>query len=680
MSGSQHSLLKRQLKKYFNNTIPEELQGFIRAVDTAYYQFDEDREMLERSMELSSQELLEANSELQALFSALPDIFFRVSETGTIVDSKASNMKDFVLPPNQLVGKRIQDIPDTDVAQKFQETLRQLQKSKEISSMEYTLEQNEKKSYYEARFLPFLKDHAIIIIRNITAKKQAEKELASEKERLSVTLCSIGDAVITTDTAGNIVLMNPVAEQLTGFTMEDAVGRPLNKVFRVVHHVSRERRKSIVENILHTGRTIREESKTVLLAGDGGERLIAHSGAPIIDNENNIIGVVLAIRDITERQKMEEELLKAQKLESIGILAGGIAHDFNNVLTAVLGNITLAKKLAGEDHKILKRLENAEKASNRTKELIQKLVTFATGGTPIRKVTVIDNLLINTIGFTLAGSNVKPEFSIKDGLWPVNIDESQVAQAVNNVVLNGVEAMLDGGSLEVTAENYRQLEGCKHPPDPGDYVKVTIRDNGVGISPLNMTKIFDPYFSTKEDGSGLGLTSSYSIVRKHGGHMEVESFLNEGTTVSVFLPASEDEVEEVGQLDYQKDARILIMDDCREVRETAGDILQHEGFRVDFALDGAEAIDMFQKSLTSGDTFDLIIMDLTIPGGMGGKDAVREVKKISPNVRVIVSSGYSNDPVMAFHLRYGFSGIVSKPYIDDELVQTVKRVLSLPDQ
>lgn len=675
-----HSLLIRQLKKYYNKTglteLPVETQQFAEAVNTAYMQFDEDREMLERSMELSSMELLQANSELQTLFLAMPDIFFRIETDGTICDYKAGTDKEFLLPPAQLVGRRLQDIPDKLISAKFQEAIRFALGKQEIIPVEYNLEIEGNVLYYEARFIPFMSKEIIVIVRNITGRKEAEEALAAEKERLSVTLRSIGDGVITTDTSGNVLMVNQVAEQLTGWTQEEARGKPLDRVIRIIKHSTRERQDNIVEEITKSGQTLKKESNTILISRDGTERFIAHTGSPIID-QGKIVGVVLAIRDITARRKMEEDLLRAQKLESIGVLAGGIAHDFNNILTAVMGNITLAKRHIGESHKLLKRLDNAEKAANRTRDLIQRLVTFATGGAPIRRTIDIHELLRHSIEFTLAGSNVKPEFAIAPGLWPVDIDENQFAQAINNLVLNAVEAMPNGGTLNVLAENVtHDTKGDAHP-DSGDYIKVTIQDTGVGISPLHMSKIFDPYFSTKEKGSGLGLTSSYSIIKKHNGHIEVESYLNEGTTVRLFIPVSRKEWElKESDLEYKKDARILVMDDNPHVIETAGDILKEEGFRVTFALDGKETIDKYMKAQKANDPFDLVIMDLTIPGGMGGKEAVEKLKKKDPEAKVIASSGYSNDPVMAYYHRYGFAAVVSKPYVASSLLQAVKRVLS----
>jgi CheY-like chemotaxis protein len=367
-------------------------------------------------------------------------------------------------------------------------------------------------------------------------------------------------------------------------------------------------------------------------------------------------------RDITERQKMEEELVRAQKLESLGNLAGGIAHDFNNILTAILSNSNLAKMYA-QDNRITDRLTKVEKASLQARELTQQLLTFSKGGAPIKKPTSIAGLIKDSVSFALRGSNVRCHFYIPDGLWSVDIDEGQISQVINNLIINADQAMPEGGIIQVEVENVSLQENLL--PIRGNYVKLSITDHGVGIPQNYIQKIFDPYFSTKQKGSGLGLSTSYSIIKNHDGYIDVGSEVGVGSTFHVYLPASHNDVDSTGLPSEQPQkgvGRILLMDDEEIILDAACEVLTYLGYTVVTAKDGKEAI-------------DVVIMDLTIPGGMGGKEAISTLLEIDPHVKAIVASGYSTDPIMAHYREYGFKGVVTKPYSIEDLSKTVRTVL-----
>ncbi|MBU7046698.1 MAG: PAS domain S-box protein [Theionarchaea archaeon] len=509
----------------------------------------------------------------------------------------------------------------------------------------------------------------------IRERKVMEESLAAEKERLSVTLRSIGDGVITTDMNGTVVLINKVAEALTGYTQEEAVGKQLNTVFYIVNEKTRLPCENPVDKVLFQGVIVGLGNDTVLISKDGTERVIADSGAPIRDKNSRIIGVVLVFRDITEKQKTEQELLRTQKLESLGNLAGGIAHDFNNILTAILSNANLAK-IYTKDNRLVEKLTKIEKASLQAKELTQQLLTFSKGGAPIKKATSLQELIRDSTSFALRGSNVRCHFYIPDDLSPADIDEGQVSQVINNLIMNADEAMPEGGVIQVKAENVFIDEGVL-PLKRGDYVKISIKDQGVGIPKKYLQKIFDPYFTTKQKGSGLGLSTSYSIVMKHDGYITAESEGGKGTTFYIYLPASQmvrDEQEEGGELVKGK-GRVLLMDDEEIVRDAAGEVLQYLGYTVVTVADGEEAISAYTRALKSGEPFDIVIMDLTIPGGKGGKEAITTLLQVDPHVRAIVASGYSTDPVMADYRKYGFSGVVCKPYTIEDLSRVLYRML-----
>jgi len=376
---------------------------------------------------------------------------------------------------------------------------------------------------------------------------------------------------------------------------------------------------------------------------------------------------------------MEEELLKAQKHESISVFAGGIAHDLNNLLTGIIGNISLARGCenpADRDEK----LAEAERESMRIRDLTQQLLTFAKGGTPILHTVAVGGLLKGSTTFALRGSNVRCEFAIPDDLWAVEIDEGQINQVINNLIINAKQAMLDGGTISVHCENIVLDAGRSLPLDAGAYIRISVVDKGTGITQEHLQKIFDPFFTTKQEGSGLGLATSYSIVQKHNGHISVESQIGVGTAFHIYLPASSKQVAIVEEKAEKKPTpgkgRILVMDDEKHLRNLADGVLGSIGYKVTTAIDGEEAIELYEVAMDSGDPFDAVIMDLTIPGGMGGKEAIKKLTEIDPGVKAIVSSGYSTDPVMADFREYGFSGVIAKPYRISELSEVLHGVIN----
>ena len=383
--------------------------------------------------------------------------------------------------------------------------------------------------------------------------------------------------------------------------------------------------------------------------------------------------------DITDRKRMEEELLKSQKLESIGVLAGGIAHDFNNILTGILGNISLARIYRDMD-KIGERLVEAEKASFRARDLTQRLLTFSRGGAPIKTISSITEVLKGSTAFALSGSNVRCQMSIPDDLWPVEIDEGQMHQVLSNLIINSDQAMPAGGVIELSAENMAISPQDTVSLRDGDHVKISLKDQGIGIPEEYLKKIFDPYFTTKQKGSGLGLAICYSIVKNHDGDIAVESRVGAGTTFHIYLPA----FPENASLDKEKkeerpvmgEGRILVMDDEELVRELASNMLTDVGYEVTIAQNGAEAVQLYQEAKRSDRQFDAAILDLTVSGGMGGKETIRKLMEIDPQVKAVVSSGYSNDPIMADFKNYGFKSVIAKPYRIRELSEVLHGVIN----
>ena len=514
----------------------------------------------------------------------------------------------------------------------------------------------------------------------IRQRKEAEQTLATEKERLSVTLRSIGDGVITTDLEARIVFLNKVAEVLTGWSQHEAVGQPLETVFHIVDEKNGQTLESPVSKVLRTGQIVELANHTALVAKDGRMRSIADSGAPIRDRDSRTVGVVLVFRDISEKARLEREMEKMRKLESVGLLAGGIAHDFNNLLVGIVGNLSLSREFVRPEDKILPLLLGAEKAALRATELTRQLLTFAKGGEPVRETDSIAEIIRESASFVLHGTNVACTFDMPEDLWLVDVDRGQISQVIQNIIINARQAMPDGGSIRISCENIREYAlPAARTGAPGKYVKISIRDSGIGIPEKYLDRVFDPYFSTKKEGSGLGLAICHSIISKHDGHIAVQSRQGEGTNFIIHLPASEMDMrgtEAAQDRTMAGPARILVMDDEEAVLEVVQSMLSHLGHQVMTAKDGAEAIALYEKHRTTNIPFDLVIMDLTIPGGMGGKEAVARLRAIDPQAKVVVSSGYSNDPVMANFSEYGFCAAIVKPYRLGELAETVNSALA----
>jgi PAS domain S-box-containing protein len=429
-------------------------------------------------------------------------------------------------------------------------------------------------------------------------------------------------------------------------------------------------RKNLIES------AAKQTAEVRMLRRDGAMFYAHLEGVAVFDRQGNFRHYRIALLDITERKLLEEELNGAQKLESLGVLAGGIAHDFNNILTVILGSVSLARMVTDPEVSLFKRLEEVERAALRAKVLTDKLLTFASGGGPVKKTTSIAGVLKDAVDFVLTGSNVKRKFIIPGHLWPAEVDEGQISHVFSNLAINACQAMPNGGMIKVRAEN---VEGFKPststseglPAGHGKFIKITMEDQGIGIPKENLQRIFEPYFTTKQRGSGLGLATAYSIVKNHEGEIGVESELGVGTTFTIYIPASEKEPLTKNGVEKEKlltgCGKILVMDDEEEARRVLSNMLSHLGYEFEFAVDGHEAIELYQRALKSGEPFDAVMLDLTIPGGMNGKEAMKKLLRLHPEIRAIVSSGYSNDPVMAEFKRYGFKGIIAKPYRIEEL-------------
>ncbi len=516
----------------------------------------------------------------------------------------------------------------------------------------------------------------IEMVRDITERKQAEAALlsAEAKFRNLVEQSLIGIYIIQD---GMFVYANPKFAEITGYTQKELLSSVgvMDLTFEedrgiVADNISR-RMSGEVQSMHYTFRGVRKDGAIIDCEVQG--TATSYEGSPAI------IGSLL---DISMRRKMEYELQRTQRLESLGVLAGGLAHQFNNILTALTGNIMLAKMYAKPGSEMSDILTEAEKASLKAQDLTRQLLTFSKGGTPLTKALSLREMLRNLVGYIIHEPAVQCECVIPENLWPVEADEGQIRQAITNLVANACQAMPLGGVLRISAENTIADPAMSPSLSGGAYVKLSISDQGTGIKKSHLEKIFDPFFTTKQKGSGLGLTSAFSIVRSHNGRLTVESEIGVGTTFSVYLPAALGKI--AGKNAPEKvflsgSTRILVMDDEDMVRNVVERMLGQCGCTATFARDGQEMLDHYKREMESGHPFDAVIIDLIIAGGMGGKEAVRKLLQLDPRAKAIVSSGYSEDTIISQFREFGFKGMLPKPYNLSELGKALYEVISLSD-
>jgi CheY-like chemotaxis protein len=379
---------------------------------------------------------------------------------------------------------------------------------------------------------------------------------------------------------------------------------------------------------------------------------------------------------------MQSEILKNAKLESVGVLAGGIAHDFNNILSVLLGNIQLAKMKLARGDNISKYLNALEDTIGRATGLTQQLLTFSKGGAPVVKTSSINDLVKDTIPFTLSGSNVNHKLDLAENINTVDIDENQIGQVLTNIVINAIQAMPEGGHLMVSTRNVSIDE--QHPVGTlksGQYVAVSIKDTGIGIPQKIINKIFDPFYSTKATGSGLGLATCYSIINKHSGYITVESVPGEGANFTFYLPASIKAVSKERQTAIQKtfSGRVLLLDDQPAVRDFMKSLLTELGLKVDTAESGKETMLKYEEGVRTKHPYDLLLLDLTIPGGIGGKEVITQIRAIDEDVKSIAYSGYADDPVISDPKRFGFNESLSKPVNINKLAKILNNLFGNSD-
>lgn len=512
-----------------------------------------------------------------------------------------------------------------------------------------------------------------LIVTDLTEQRQRQNLAASEQFSRAL-FDHIQDAIVVCDAGERIYRTNRAGVDLLGSS-------PLSHLFHEAFSLRVDDRATDVHSLSRLAtQPFRAPIEAQLRRPDGRMLDVLVRIQALPDQRGGHGGWVVTLSDITERKRAAQEFLKMSKLESIGVLAGGIAHDFNNLLTGLVGNLYLMKTGLTQESPLYRRVVESEKVCERAKSLTQQLLTFSRGGAPIKRIVDIGALLHEWTLFALRGSNVEPFTDIASNLWSVEADEGQLSQVINNLVINAKQAMPAGGRVSVRAQNVAVAPGDVISLQAGPYVRIVVQDEGVGIKPEHLSRVFDPFFTTKPKGTGLGLTTSYSIVQRHGGTLSLESTAGRGATASLYLPAVSrvepaERRDETATVTRQGEGRrVLLMDDEPLVRDVATDLFTHLGHQIVCVPNGEEAAERYRKSLETSEPFDLVLLDLTVPGGMGGVEAVRRLLAIDPDVHAVVSSGYCDDPVMADFSQYGFRDRVTKPYQIDEIVEKVAAV------
>ena len=623
----------------------------------------------------------ESEQNYRAMIDNMQDVFYRSDAEGrlTMVSPSGAELLGYDRI-DQMLGKVIHDTFYHDVTER-DSFLHNLKLKGHVSGYEVTLRQKDGTPVPVATssHLLYGEDGTYAGVEGVFHDMRAHHEtmalLTASEEKFSTIFRTSPDAIFITKLDNAILLdANEGFTAMLGYSSEEVVGRPAT---RLGIWLDPEDRVRFIRQLMEQGHIKNFEAR---LRHKDGTSIIALASSSLITIDGTSCTLNI-LRDISEREAMQHERIKIQKLESLGVLAGGIAHDFNNLLTGIIGNISYAALLVGHEHKAAARLKESQNAAQRAAELTQQLLTFARGGEPVKKTVNATHLIEESLSFTLCGSNVKSKVSLAADLWLIHADAGQVNQVLNNLLINARQAMETGGTVHLKAVNRVIKKGAPLLLKPGRYVCITIEDEGCGIPADQLSRIFDPYFTTKKLGTGLGMTSVYSIIRRHNGLVDVTSVEGHGTTVTLYLPAvavnsaQQAEREQEDMLENMS-GKILVMDDEEMIRDLAVVILEETGYSVASCDDGAHAVELVTRAHEAGAPFDAVILDLTVPGGMGGKEAASQIRELDQNVVLMVSSGYSNDPVVANYSSHGFSGAVSKPYNMNNMTAELARLLA----
>jgi two-component system cell cycle sensor histidine kinase/response regulator CckA len=671
-----HSLLKRQIRKYFNDSfkVPEEWQGFLDMVNNAYHEFDTDRNMLERSLELSSQELLQANTEMRVIFEAIPDVFFRLDYDGTILDCKTTTTSDLYISRKELIGNKIYKIPFLPAAKRFEDAIEQLKRTMKMVSIEYTLTIQGEKYFYEARLVPALENEIIAVVRNVTERKIVENALreSEEKYRSVVEGSNVG-VFIMQDNLFHFV--NNTFCEIHGYSYEEIVDIMGPQDF-IVSEDSDFLEQSLKKR--YSGEAKMTEIVYQIRHRNGDVRTIkAISSATLYKGNPAIMGTLL---DVSKERALEEQLLQSQKLETIGRLTGGIAHDFNNMLGVILGNTQLAMMNLSPDDTATIFCSEAEKATHRAAEFTHQLLAFSRRQVLEMKTIDLNDILANFERMVqhIIGESIEMRITYKAGLPLIKGDSAQINQILLNLVVNAREAMPDGGKLIIRTDvlyiDEKQAPLFADLPH-GYYILISITDSGIGMDKETLTKIYEPFFTTKPHGTGLGLSVVYGIVKQHNGFVDVYSEPGRGTTFKVYFPSAEKAdavVQKEKSFIMTGNETVLIVEDDDEFRKVESVILEKLGYTVNVASDGIEGIEIFKAK---NNEISLVILDLIMPK-MNGWETLNEMRKIKPEIPSLFVTGYGLDGAYMKYIPEEGIDILQKPFSFEALSQKVREIIN----
>lgn len=615
-----------------------------------------------------------AKNDIQAIFDSVGEGIQVLNTEGEIIAYNKRMTDLFVINEQDVIGRTCREAVcagETSEEECLFKAVKDKKKSVRIRSWKC------RNRYYEIIGTPVFDKNkvlqrVVILYLDTTRRRKSEVALLESEEHFRDLFENATDMLQSLDPQGRILVVNKAWRQTLGYSEEDVVGR---NIFDILDPEFCEECREGFDKILQDGQ---EFTCQAVFQGKTGKKIHVEGKVNCRFVDGKPIALRSTFHDVTEKLKLEEELRRTQKLESIGILAGGIAHDFNNLLTGILGNILLAQ-LKTSEADVAELLKNTVSAAHRAQELTGQLLTFSKGGAPIKKTASVIDIIKEVVPFTLSGSNTKWFLEADDNISPVDVDTGQFSQVLENLIINSDQAMPDGGAITVKICNYTQNKQLPELLAGGKYVRIDIQDQGIGIAKEYFPRIFDPYFTTKKKGSGLGLATAYSTIRKHNGLITVDSEPGRGTTMSIYLPASKEKIKKKDPVTPETitgSGRILLMDDDEVVLQVGVQMLTLLGYEVIESRDGEEALEKYQEALDSSTPFDVVILDLTIPGKMGGKETIARLQEIDPQVKAIVSSGYSHDPIMAEFRKYGFSGVVPKPYSLEQLGLTVHSLIS----
>jgi two-component system cell cycle sensor histidine kinase/response regulator CckA len=689
-----HNLLKRQIKRHFNNySIPEELKAFLQDVDNAYIQSDTDRLMLERSLELTSQELLQANQEIReseervrTLMNAMPDIVCLKDGEGRWLEANDFNLKLLQLQGVSYHGKKDSELADfstfyRNIFLSNEKSDERVWQAKVITRGEVTIPRpNGTNLVFDIIKVPLFypdgrRKGLVLIGRDITDRKTAEEALNREMHFTKTIIEASPAFFVAIEADGRIILMNKSMLTALGYAEDDVIGKDYLTDF--VPNDEREMLNKIFDQLVIKKEATLNENH--VLTKDGRTLLVEWHSMPVINDKSEFeyfFGVGI---DITERKKLESQLIQARKMEAVGTLAGGIAHNFNNLLTVMQGYISLMLMDFDEKHMNNKYLKNIEEQIQSGARLTRQLLGFARSGKyEVRPINLNDIIEKTAILFGHTKKEVIIQKKFEKDLWIVEIDQGQIEQSLLNLFVNAWQAMPGGGTLNLETgnillqESFTRVHYCK----PGKYVKVSVADTGVGIDEEKKERIFDPFFTTKElgHGTGLGLASVYGIIKSHGGIIDVYSSKGHGSTFNIYLPASGKQMESLSPIPERiqlGEGTILLVDDEEVVIDVCVKLLYALGYKAHVAKSGKEAVEIYKLKK---DEIDLVILDIIMPG-QGGVEVYYALKEIKSDVKILLSSGYTIDENTRELMDHGCRGFIQKPYTIHELSNKILDVL-----